>query len=66
MHRNVPNMIGQFSTILAEDGINIANMTNKSRNAYAYTMIDVENQVTDEIVEDLKKVKEVLRVRVIA
>ena len=66
MHRNVPNMIGQFSTILAEDGINIANMTNKSRNAYAYTMIDVENEVTDEIVEDLKKVKEVLRVRVIA
>ena len=66
MHRNVPNMIGQFSTILAEDGINIATMTNKSRNAYAYTMIDVENEVTDEIVEDLKKVKEVLRVRVIA
>ncbi len=66
MHRNVPNMIGQFSTILAEDGINIANMTNKSRNAYAYTIIDVENEVTDEIVEDLKKVKEVLRVRVIA
>ena len=66
MHRNVPIMIGQFSTILAEDGINIANMTNKSRNAYAYTMIDVENEVTDEIVEDLKKVKEVLRVRVIA
>ena len=66
MHRNVPNMIGQFSTILAEDGINIANMTNKSRNAYAYTMIDVENEVTDEIVADIKKVKEVLRVRVIA
>ena len=66
MHRNVPNMIGQFSTILAEDGINIANMTNKSRNAYAYTMIDVENEITDEIVDDLKKVKEVLRVRVIA
>ena len=66
MHRNVPNMIGQFSTILAEDGINIANMTNKSRNAYAYTMIDVENEITDDIVEDLKKVKEVLRVRVIA
>ena len=66
MHRNVPNMIGQFSTILAEDGINIANMTNKSRNAYAYTIIDVENEVTDEIVDDLKKVKEVLKVRVIA
>ena len=66
MHRNVPNMIGQFSTILADDGINIANMTNKSRNAYAYTMIDVENEITEDIVEELKQVKEVLRVRVIA
>ena len=66
MHRNVPNMIGQFSAILADDGINIANMTNKSRNAYAYTMIDVENEITDEIMEELKQVKEVLRVRVIA
>lgn len=66
MHRNVPNMIGQFTAILADDGINIANMTNKSRNAYAYTMLDVENEITDDIVEELKQVKDVLRVRVIA
>ena len=66
MHRNVPNMIGQFSAILANDGINIANMTNKSRNSYAYTIIDVENEITDDIVEELKQVNEVLRVRVIA
>ena len=65
MHRNVPNMIGQFSAILAEDGVNIANMTNKSRNAYAYTIIDVENDITDEIVDDLKKINDVLRVRII-
>ena len=65
MHRNVPNMIGQFSTILAEDGVNIANMTNKSRNAYAYTIIDVESEITEEIVNDLKNIKDVLRVRVI-
>ena len=65
MHRNVPNMIGQFSAILAEDGVNIANMTNKSRNSYAYTIIDVENDITDEIVDDLKKVNDVLRVRII-
>lgn len=66
MHRNVPNMIGQFSAILADDGINIANMTNKSRNAYAYTIIDVENEITEDIVEELKAVNDVLRVRVIA
>lgn len=65
MHRNVPNMIGQFTAILAEDGVNIANMTNKSRNAYAYTIIDAENKITDEVVADLKNVKDVLKVRVI-
>ncbi len=66
LHRNVPNMIGQFSAILAEKGINIANMTNKSKNAYAYTMIDVENEICQDIEAALKEVKEVLRVRVIA
>lgn len=65
MHRNVPNMIGQFSAILAEDGINIANMTNKSKGAYAYTMIDVENEITQDILADIQGVKDVLRVRVI-
>ena len=66
MHRNVPNMIGQFSAILAEDGINIANMTNKSKGAYAYTIIDVENEITSDIVADIEGVNDVLRVRVIA
>ena len=66
MHRNVPNMIGQFSAILAEDGINIANMTNKSKGAYAYTMIDVENEITPEILADIQGVNDVLRVRIIA
>lgn len=66
MHRNVPNMIGQFSAILAEDGINIANMTNKSKGAYAYTIIDVENEITPDILSDIQGVNDVLRVRVIA
>ena len=66
MHRNVPNMIGQFSAILAEDGINIANMTNKSKGAYAYTIIDVENEITSDILSDIQGVNDVLRVRVIA
>lgn len=66
MHRNVPNMIGQFSAILAEDGINIANMTNKSKGAYAYTMIDVENEITQDILDDIQGINDVLRVRVIA
>lgn len=65
LHRNVPNMIGQFTKILAEDNMNIADMTNKSKGAYAYTMLDIDSPVTERAVEDLRKVKEVLRVRVI-
>ena len=66
LHRNVPNMIGQFTAVLAESGINIANMANKSRKEYAYTMIDVENEVSEDITDKLNKINEVLRVRVIA
>lgn len=65
LHRNIPNMIGQFTTILAEDGINIDNMTNKSRGAYAYTMVDADDEVTGNVVADLKAVEGVLGVRVI-
>ncbi len=66
LHRNVPNMIGQFTAVLAESEINIANMANKSRKEYAYTMIDVENEVSQDITDKLNKINEVLRVRVIA
>ena len=65
LHRNVPNMIGQFTKILAQDNMNIADMTNKSKGKYAYTMIDIDSDVTDRVAEDLENVKEVLRVRVI-
>ena len=65
LHRNVPNMIGQFTKILAEYNMNIADMTNKSKGKYAYTMIDIDSDVTDRVAEDLENVKEVLRVRVI-
>lgn len=65
LHHNVPNMIGQFSKILADDNMNIADLTNKSKGGYAYTMIDVDSEVPDRVIEDLRKVGEVLRVRVI-
>mgnify|MGYP000399892941 CR=1 FL=1 len=42
LHKNIPNMLGQFTTLLADKGMNIALMTNKSRKEYAYTMIDVD------------------------
>ena len=65
LHHNIPNMIGQFTKILADDNMNIADMTNKSKGEYAYTMIDIDSDVTDSVIEDLTKVKDVLRVRVI-
>ncbi|MEG0190599.1 MAG: phosphoglycerate dehydrogenase [Lachnospiraceae bacterium] len=66
LHRNVPNMIGQFSMVLAKEGMNIADMTNKSKGNYAYTMIDIDTELSSNVTEELKKVKEVLKVRVIA
>lgn len=65
LHRNVPNMIGQFTKILAKDNMNIADLTNKSKGKYAYTMIDIDSPVPDSVAEELENVKEVLRVRII-
>ncbi len=65
LHRNVPNMIGQFTKILAEDNMNIADLTNKSKGKYAYTMIDIDSPVPDSVVRELEQVREVLRVRII-
>ena len=65
LHHNVPNMIGQFTTLLAEAGVNISDMTNKSKKEYAYTMIDVESEVSGQIAKALEAVEGVLKVRVI-
>ncbi len=65
LHQNIPNMIGQFTNILAKDGMNIADMTNKSKGEYAYTMIDVESEVSDIAAADLKAIDGVIRVRII-
>ena len=65
LHRNVPKMLGQFTGILAEEGINISLMTNKSRNEYAYTMIDVDAAVPAEVENKISEVDGVLRVRIL-
>ena len=66
LHKNMLNMIGQFTAILTKDNINIADMINKSRGEYAYTMIDVDSEVKDAVVKELEKVEGVKKVRVIA
>ena len=65
LHKNIPNMLGQFTGVMAEAGINIANLTNKSRKEYAYTMIDVDGDLPQKVVDHLDAVEGVIRVRII-
>ena len=65
LHRNIPNMLGQFTALLAGEGMNISLMANKSKKEYAYTMIDVESEVSGQIAKALEAVEGVLKVRVI-
>ena len=64
-HKNVTNMISQFTTVLGNKGINITDMTNKSKGEYAYTMFDLESAVSADIVEQLAAIEGVFRVRVV-
>ena len=65
VNANVPNMLGQISTALADAGLNIIDMINKSRGDLAYTLVDVENEVSDECVEKIAATEGVLSVRVL-
>ena len=65
LHRNVPNMLSRFTTIVAQDGINISDLVNRSRGDYAYTMLDLDSPVTEDFVKDLEAIEGVIRVRVI-
>ena len=65
MHKNVPAVISQITTILGDEKINIENMTNASKKDYAYTLIDAAGTITDSIAAKLSAVENVIRVRVI-
>jgi D-3-phosphoglycerate dehydrogenase / 2-oxoglutarate reductase len=60
---NVPNMLGQISTAMAGAGLNIHNMVNKSRGDMAYTLVDVDSPVTDEVLAVIRAIDGVLSVR---
>lgn len=64
-HKNVPNMLSQFTTLFSKDGVNIENMVNKSRGDYAYSIFDVCSEIKDRVVKDLAAIDGVIRVRVI-
>jgi D-3-phosphoglycerate dehydrogenase len=62
VNENVPNMLGQISTCIAEAGLNILDMLNKSRNELAYTLVDVDSDVPPECLKHLADIKGVLNV----
>ena len=64
-HRNVKNMLGQFTDIFATSDINIANMVNKSKGDYAYSLFDLDSVASEEVLDKIRAVEGVLRVRVI-
>ena len=65
LHKNIPNSLGRFTTAMAGDNINIAGLMNKSRGEYAYTMLDLDHHPSQKVVEGLRSIDGVLRVRVI-
>ncbi|WP_167955871.1 phosphoglycerate dehydrogenase [Anaerosporobacter faecicola] len=64
-HRNIPNMLSQFTTVFAAENINIDNMVNKSRGDYAYTVLDIGASSAQALVEKLSAIDGVLKVRVV-
>lgn len=65
LHKNIKGMISRYTTVLGDAGINISDMTNKSRGDYACALIDVDAPITAEVVELLKNTEGVLKVRII-
>ena len=62
-HKNIPNMVGQISTAVADAGANIVDMLNKSRDDVAYTLIDLESEISDTVIGNLKQIEGILTVR---
>ncbi|MCM1314317.1 MAG: phosphoglycerate dehydrogenase [Prevotella sp.] len=65
IHKNVPSLISAITKAVGDDGLNIENMVNASRKDFAYTMMDVAGDVTEAVVNDIKAINGIIRVRVI-
>ena len=64
-HKNIPNMIGQLTSVVAAEGINVSDMVDKSKGDYAYAIIDCDDPATEQLVSKLQAVEGVIKVRVI-
>ena len=63
LHKNIPNMLSQFTTVLAEENINVSDLLNRSKGEYAYTMFDLDSIPSQAAVEKLAFIEGVIRVR---
>ena len=64
-NKNIPRMVGQITAILASEGINIADMLNKSKGNLAYNIIDIDNEISDKSIQKIRGIEGVMMVRVI-
>nr|WP_297932604.1 phosphoglycerate dehydrogenase [uncultured Blautia sp.] len=64
-HKNIPNMISQFTKVLGDAGVNISNMTNKSKGDLAYTILDVATPISKDVAKSLKEISGVYKVRIV-
>ena len=65
LHKNIPAMLASITALLSRDGVNVENLSNKSKGDYAYTLVDLGTPVEPTVLEDLKRLPNVIRVRVI-
>ena len=65
LHRNIPNSLGRFTAAIAGEDINIDGLVNKSRGEVAYTMLDLDRRPSQSVVDHLKSIEGVIRVRII-
>ena len=63
LHKNIPNMLSQFTTVFSEEHINISDLVNRSKGDYAYTMFDLDSIPSKAAIEKLNKIDGVIRVR---
>ena len=65
IHRNVPGAIANITGLLSKDGVNVENMTNKSKKDYAYTVVDVGSRISEAVADEIRGLDGVFRVRVL-
>lgn len=65
IHKNIPAMLTKITTILSDEGVNVENLTNKSKKDYVYTMVDLNGRIKDAVADELRAIPGMIRVRVI-